>query len=92
MTTSAELYHQARQIETLADEVEVCLDAARQAASSSDWEGPNADDVRLGIEGWRSAASTAAGSLRTEAGVRRARAAVLAEEERELREAGLERV
>ncbi|ROS22932.1 hypothetical protein [Cellulomonas sp. PhB150] len=65
--TSTELYAKAHDLETLANDVEGCVDPAKTVASSPDWDCDNATDVRDALKHWRSAAQNAARNLRDEA-------------------------
>lgn len=65
--TSTELYAKAQSLESLADDVEGCVDAAKAVADSPDWECANATDVRGALGQWRSCARSAAQNLRDEA-------------------------
>ena len=65
--TSTELYAKARDLEALADDVEVSVDAAWVVARSPEWECANATDVRGALDQWRSAARSSARNLRDEA-------------------------
>ncbi|WP_019135428.1 hypothetical protein [Cellulomonas massiliensis] len=64
---SAELFEKARQLDALADDVEVVVDTAAKVAASPDWECDNATDVRGALGGWKGKARSAAANLRAEA-------------------------
>lgn len=83
---SAELFEKARQLDALADDVEVCVDTAKQVAASPEWECDNASDVRGAIGTWRSKAHAAARNLRDEASRVRGEARRAQTREREARE------
>lgn len=89
--TSAELYAKARDLDALADDVEVCVDAAWAVARSPEWECDNARDVRSALDGWRTAAQSAARNLRDEASRVRNEARRAADREDDEREAARER-
>lgn len=80
---SAELYARARDLESLADDVEVAFDAVHAVAASPEWQCANAEDVRSAIAHYRRAAQTAAGNLRDEARRVRQRARDVEDRERE---------
>lgn len=85
--SSTELYAKATDLEALAADVEVCVDAAKAVASSPDWECANATDVRGALAQWRSAAQGAAANLREEAARVRGEARRAADREEDEREA-----
>jgi hypothetical protein len=57
----------ARQLRALAGDIETVADAALKAARSSEWECPNADDVRGKLGTYQTKARSAAADLRAEA-------------------------
>jgi len=67
MATSDELFEKARLLRALADDVEVCCDAANSAAAGSTWDCDNAAEVRGAIHGFRGAAGRAAHGIRQHA-------------------------
>jgi hypothetical protein len=67
MATSDELFEKARLLRALADDIEVCCDAASTAAEASTWDCDNATEVRGGIRGFRGAAGRAAAGIREHA-------------------------
>ena len=67
MTTSDELFEKARLLRALADDVEVCCDAANAAAQGATWDCDNATEVRGAIRGFKGAASRAADGIRQRA-------------------------
>jgi hypothetical protein len=67
MPTSDELFEQARLLRALADDIEVCCDAANTAAQGSTWDCDNATEVRGGITGFKGAAGRAAQGIREHA-------------------------
>lgn len=64
MATSDELFEKARLLSALADDLEVCCDAAHTAAQGSTWDCDNAVEVRGAIAGFRGAAGRAADGIR----------------------------
>lgn len=83
---STELFERARLLDALADDVETCVDTARQVASTPEWECANADDVRGALDLWRGRARTGAENLRAEASRVRGDARRAAEREQEAQE------
>jgi hypothetical protein len=67
MATSDELFEKARLLRALADDIEVCCDAANTAAQGSTWDCDNATEVRGAIHGFRGAAGRAAHGIREHA-------------------------
>jgi len=67
MATSDELFEKARLLRALADDVEVCCDAANTAAAGSTWDCDNATEVRGAIHGFKGAAGRAAHGIRQHA-------------------------
>ena len=67
MATSDELFEKARLLRALADDLEVCCDAANTAAQGSTWDCDNATEVRGAIRGFRGAAVRAAHAIREQA-------------------------
>lgn len=75
MATSAELYEKARELDALADDVEVVCDDVHQAANHPQrWQSPNADEVRGALSSYRASARGAASAIRQEARDVRSRA------------------
>ncbi|MDC7120348.1 hypothetical protein OMK64_02230 [Cellulomonas fimi] len=90
--TSTELFAKAQALDALAADVEIAIDPAKSIADSPDWECANATDVRGALNGWRSAAQSAARNLRDEASRVRGEARRAEErEEQEERDARRER-
>jgi hypothetical protein len=67
MTTSDELFERARLLRALADDLEVCCDAADRAAQGATWDCDNASEVRGVIRGFKGAAGRAATCIREHA-------------------------
>ena len=67
MATSDELFEKARLLRALADDIEVCCDAASSAAQGSTWDCDNATEVRGAISGFKGAAGRAAQGIRDRA-------------------------
>ncbi|HEX7717073.1 MAG TPA: hypothetical protein VF416_07280 [Marmoricola sp.] len=67
MTTSDELFEKARLLRALADDIEVCCDAAHTAAQGPTWDCDNATEVRAAVDGFRGAAGRAAHGIRAHA-------------------------
>ena len=67
MATSDELFEKARLLRALADDIEVCCDAASSAAQGSTWDCDNATEVRGAISGFKGAAGRAAQGIRERA-------------------------
>ena len=67
MATSDELFEKARLLRALADDIEVCCDAAHTAAGGSTWDCDNATEVRGAITGFKGAAGRAASGIRSHA-------------------------
>lgn len=67
MATSDELFEKARLLRALADDIEVCCDAANTAAQGSTWDCDNATEVRGAITGFKGAAGRAATGIRQHA-------------------------
>ena len=67
MATSDELFEKARLLRALANDIEVCCDAANTAAQGSTWDCDNATEVRGAITGFKGAASRAATGIRERA-------------------------
>jgi hypothetical protein len=67
MATSDELFEKARLLRALADDIEVCCDAADRAAQGSTWDCDNATEVRGAINGFKGAAGRAAQGIREHA-------------------------
>lgn len=67
MATSDELFEKARLLRALADDIEVCCDAANTAAAGSTWDCDNATEVRGAITGFKGAAGRAAQGIRDHA-------------------------
>ena len=67
MATSDELFEKARLLRALADDIEVCCDAANSAAQGSTWDCDNATEVRGAIRGFKGAAGRAAQGIRDHA-------------------------
>ena len=67
MATSDELFEKARLLRALADDLEVCCDAANKAAQGSTWDCDNATEVRGAITGFKGAAGRAAQGIRDRA-------------------------
>jgi hypothetical protein len=67
MATSDELFEKARLLRALADDIEVCCDAAHKAAQGSTWDCDNATEVRGAISGFKGAAGRAAHGIRAHA-------------------------
>lgn len=67
MATSDELFEKARLLRALADDLEVCCDAANTAAQVSTWDCDHATEVRGAIRGFRGAAGRAAHAIREQA-------------------------
>lgn len=67
MATSEELFEKARLLRALADDIEVCCDAANTAAQGSTWDCDNATEVRGAITGFKGAAGRAAQGIRERA-------------------------
>ena len=67
MATSDELFEKARLLRALADDLEVCCDAANDAAQGPTWDCDNATEVRGAIRGFRGAAGRAASGIREHA-------------------------
>ncbi|HEX2896355.1 MAG TPA: hypothetical protein VHO29_20295 [Marmoricola sp.] len=67
MATSDELFEKARLLRALADDIEVCCNAAHTAAQGSTWDCDHATEVRGAITGFRSAAGRAADGIRRHA-------------------------
>jgi hypothetical protein len=67
MATSEELFEKARLLRALADDIEVCCDAARTAAQGPTWDCDNATEVRGAISGFKGAAGRAAHGIREHA-------------------------
>jgi hypothetical protein len=67
MATSDELFEKARLLRALADDVEVCCDAANTAATGSTWDCDNATEVRGALKGFKGAAGRAAQGIRDHA-------------------------
>jgi len=67
MATSDELFEKARLLRALADDIEVCCDAASTAAGGSTWDCDNATEVRGAITGFKGAAGRAASGIRSHA-------------------------
>ncbi|GAA5164318.1 hypothetical protein [Ornithinimicrobium tianjinense] len=86
--TSEQLFARARQLETLADDVETVLDGVSATAASPLWDCPHADDVRGQVWTYRNAAQAAARDLRHRAGRVRADAWAAQARERELATTG----
>lgn len=85
--SSTDLYAKAAALETLATDVESCVDVAKAVADSPEWECSNATDVRGSLGVWRTAAQTAAANLRGEASRVRGEARRAADREEDAREA-----
>jgi hypothetical protein len=67
VATSDELFEKARLLRALADDIEVCCDAANAAAQGSTWDCDNATEVRGAITGFKGAAGRAAQGIRERA-------------------------
>ena len=67
MATSDELFEKARLLRALADDIEVCCDAAHTAAQGPTWDCDNATEVRGAIAGFKGAAGRAADGIRQHA-------------------------
>ena len=67
MATSDELFEKARLLRALADDIEVCCDAAVTAAQGSTWDCDNATEVRGAVRGFKGAAGRAAQGIRDHA-------------------------
>ena len=67
MATSDELFEKARLLRALADDIEVCCDAANTAAQGSTWDCDNATEVRGALKGFKGAAGRAADGIREHA-------------------------
>ena len=67
MATSDELFEKARLLRALADDIEVCCDAAQAAAQGTTWDCDNATEVRGAITGFKGAAGRAAHGIREHA-------------------------
>jgi hypothetical protein len=67
LATSDELFEKARLLRALADDIEVCCDAASTAAQGSTWDCDNATEVRGAISGFKGAAGRAAQGIRDRA-------------------------
>jgi hypothetical protein len=67
MATSDEFFEKARLLRALADDLEVCCDAASTAAQGSTWDCDNATEVRGAIRGFKGAAGRAAQGIRQHA-------------------------
>jgi len=65
MATSDELFEKARLLRALADDIEVCCDAANSAAQGPTWDCDNATEVRGAIKGFKGAAGRAADGIRS---------------------------
>lgn len=89
--TSEQLFARARQLETLADDVESVLDGVSTTAASPLWDCRHADDVRGQVRAHRRVAQAAARDLRDRAGRVRADAWAAQARERELAAAGVPR-
>jgi hypothetical protein len=67
MATSDELFEKARLLRALADDIEVCCDAANTAAEGSTWDCDNATEVRGAIKVFKGAVGRAAQGIRSHA-------------------------
>ena len=67
MATSDDLFTKARLLRALADDIEVCCNAANSAAQGSTWDCDNATEVRGAITGFKGAAGRAAQGIRDRA-------------------------
>lgn len=82
MATSDELYAKARQLDALADDVDTCVDPAKNAAAGSTWHCDNATEVRGQLGTYQHSAHHAANGIRHHAGEVRKQAHAAAEREK----------